>query len=136
MNHSETLQKWMGKNYKEPWMRTAECVAWAKKYCEERGYPIKAFWWSAWNWWLFWKPFDETWVSIVKTPFNAPSEWDLIFWSEKRCKNGHVAIANKFCSLWLLRYTDQNWTGKQDKIQARFTTYKNCVGWYHKLWQK
>lgn len=133
MKHSEVIAKWIGKWYAETPQLWFQCVWWAKKYCEERGYPIKSFWGSAWNWWKTWKPFDNTWRKVVKTSFNAPSEWDIIFWDEWRCKYGHVAVANKFSNLWLLRYTDQNWTWKQDKIQARFSTYKNCVGWYTKL---
>lgn len=133
MTHLETLKKWIGKTYAETPQLGFQCVAWAKKYCQERGYPIKWFGGSAWKGWQTWSPFDNTWKRVVKTPLNAPSEWDIIFWDEWRCKYGHVAVANKFCNLWLLRYTDQNGTGKQDKIQARFSTYKNVVGWMTKL---
>ena len=133
MLHNEILQKWIGKNYIEPWMKTAECVAWAKKYCQERGYPIKWFGGSAWKWWQTWSPFDNTWKRVIKTSLNAPSEGDVVFFDERRCLNGHISIAGRFCNPLVLRHVDQNWTGKQDKIQARFSTYANCVGWFHKI---
>mgnify|MGYP002359057077 FL=1 len=133
MTHSEVIAKWLGKNYAEASNLWFQCVAWAKKYCQERWYPIKWFGGSAYKWWLTGSPFDNTWKKVVKTSFNAPKEWDIIFWDEWRCKYGHVAVASKFCNPALLRYTDQNWTWHEDKIQARFSTYKNCVGWYTKL---
>ena len=88
------------------------------------------FGWSAWNGWVTWKPFDKNWVRVEKTALNYPKEWDIIFWSEKRCKDAHVAIANKFCNPLLLRYSDQNGTWHEDKIQPRWSDYKNVVGWY------
>lgn len=38
--HKEVITKWKGKNVNEKGYRP-ECVAWAKKYCEEMGYPIQ-----------------------------------------------------------------------------------------------
>ena len=131
--HKFILARWIGKTYIEPWMKTAECVAWAKMYCNQSWYSIRSFGGSAWNGWNTWKPFDSYWKRIEKTPMNYPKEWDIIFWNEKRCKNGHVAVANRFCNPLVLRYSDQNWTWRQDKIQNRFWTYLNVVGWYTKL---
>ncbi len=130
MNHKEFLEKWKGKNYAETSQLWFQCVWLAKKYCQERGYPIKWFWWSAYNGWVTGSPFDNTWKKVLKTSFNAPSEWDIIFWSEWRCKYGHVAVANKFCNPLTLRYVDQNGTWKGDAIQSRFSTYKHVLGWY------
>lgn len=133
MQHSEILKKYLGKAMIEPGMKTAECVYWAKLYCKERWYPIKAFGGSAWNGWKTGCPFDSKWKRIVKTPTNYPKEGDIIFWSEGRCLNWHVAVANGLSNPMLLRYSDQNWTGKQDPIQNRWWTYKNIVGWFTKL---
>lgn len=133
MNHSEILQKWMGKNYIEPWMKTAECVAWAKKYCEERGYPIKSFGGSAWNGWKTWIPFDDSWVRINYKPWTYPRQGDIVFWSEWRCTNGHVAVAWKFCNEKVLRCTDENGKGKWDPVTPRFYNYDHVVGWFSKL---
>lgn len=133
MKHSKVINKWKWRIYIEKWMNTAECVWWVKLYWAERWFSIKAFWWSAINWWNTWCPFDDYWERVVKTPFNSPSEWDIIFWSEKRCKNGHVSVANNLCNLIVLRHIDQNWTGKQDKIQPRWSNYSNVLWWFHKL---
>lgn len=133
MNHKEVMKKWLGKNFAETPELGFQCVAWSKKYCQERGYPIKWFGWSAWKWWVTGSPFDSSWKRVVKTPFNYPSEWDVIFWSEARCKYGHVWIANWLSNPALVRYSDQNWTGKWDKIQNRFTPYTHIVGWYTRI---
>lgn len=133
MTHKEVISQWIWKNYIEPWMKTAECVAWAKKYCNQRWYPIKSFWWSAWNGWVTWSPFDSKWKKVVKTSLNYPKEWDILFWSEKRCKYGHVAVANRMCTPMTLRYSDQNGTWKWDKIQHRFWTYLNVVWWMTRI---
>lgn len=129
MNHSEAVEKWRWKNYIETGMKKWECVAWAKKYCKERGFPIKSFGWSAISGWT-WVPFSGKWKRISKTKMNYPPEWALVFWSEDRCKYGHVAVASKFCNPALLRCTDQNGTGKGDPIQPRWYTYSSVLGWW------
>lgn len=133
MTHLEVLKKWIGENHWENEKLGYQCVAWVKLYCQERGYPIKWFGGSAWKWWQTWSPFDNTWKRVLKTPLNAPSEWDIIFWDEWRCKNWHVAVANKFCNPLVLRYSDQNWTWREDKIQNRFSWYSHVVGWFTKI---
>lgn len=133
MTHKEVMDKWIWNNYAETPKLWFQCVAWSKKYCQERGYPIKWFWWSAWNWWVTWSPFNSSWKKVIKTPLNYPKEWDIIFWSEKRCLYWHVAVANKLCTPITLRYSDQNGTWKWDKIQHRFWAYLNVVWWFTKL---
>ncbi len=132
MTHEEFIKKWIWKKYIEPWMQTVECVWGVKNYCKERGFPIKSFWGSAWNGWVTWSPFDSTWKRVVKTPFNYPKEWDIIFFNESRCKYWHVAVANKFCNPLTLRYLDENGTGKWDAYTNRFWTYLNVCGWFTK----
>lgn len=133
MNHQETIKKWSGKTYSETPKLGAQCCAWVKKYCEERGYPITSFWWSAIQGWKSWSPFSKEWKRIEYVSPLVPSEWDLIFWSEKRCKNGHVALASKVQNPELIRCWDQNGTWKWDKIQPRYYTTKNILWWYHKI---
>lgn len=133
MLHKDIMIKWQWKNYVEPWMNTAECVAFSKKYCEERGYPIKSFSWSAFAWWKTWSPFNNSWIRVEYKKWLYPKQWDILFWSESRCKNWHTAVAHNFCNANLLRYTDQNGTWHYDKISPRFSDYKNVLGWYSKL---
>ena len=130
MKHAEILKKWIWENCHETIWLWYQCVAWAKKYYEEYGERLWWFWWSAINWWRYWYPFSKKWRKIGYTWSNAPSEWDVIFWSEGRCKDGHVAIANKFCNSFLLRYSDQNGTWREDKIQNRWWGYKHVLWWY------
>lgn len=129
MNHNEFNKKWIGKSDIEPWMETVECVWGSKLYCKELWFPIKAFWWSAINGWKTWSPFDSSWKRVEYKPGMYPKQWDILFWSENRCKNGHTAFANKFCNANVLRYTDQNGTGKRDPFTARFTDYKHLLWW-------
>lgn len=130
MLHKDFNKKWIWKRYIEPWMGTVECVGLSKLYCRERWFPIKAFWWSAINGWNTWCPFDSKWKRVEYKPWLYPPQWAILFWSEKRCKNGHTAYSNKFCNKNVLRYTDSNWTGHRDPITARFTDYNNLLWWY------
>lgn len=41
MTHKEVMEVWIGKNYAETPELGYQCVAYAKLYCKERGYPIK-----------------------------------------------------------------------------------------------
>lgn len=131
MQHRDIIIKWLWKPVKEPWY-DVECVAWSKKYCEERGYPIKSFWGSAINWWETWSPFDDSWIRYTYKPWMCPSQWDILFWSEARCLNGHTWVANKHCTK-ILRYSDTNGNWKRDPVTNRFTDYKHLLWWFHKL---
>ena len=130
MDHSDILKKWIGKTCDYDNSFWVQCVDWTRQYCKEIGHPIKAFWGSAWNGWKTGCPFDNTWERVIKTPFNYPKEGDIIFWSENRCKYGHVAVGNKLSNPMLLRYVDGNGTGHWDPITVRFWTYRHCTGWY------
>lgn len=130
MNHRDFNKKWIWKPYIEPWMETIECVGLSKLYCKERWLPISAFWWSAWNGWKTWCPFNSKWKRVEYKSWLYPPQGAILFWSEKRCKNGHTGVANKFCNANVLRYTDSNGTGHRDVITARFWEYKNLVWWY------
>jgi hypothetical protein len=129
MNHNEFNKKWIGKSYIEPWMDTVECVWWVKLYWKELWFNIGAFGWSAINGWNTFCPFGKEWKRVEYKPGIYPRQWDILFWSENRCKFGHTAFANKFCNANVLRYTDQNGTGKRDPFTARFTDYKHLLWW-------
>lgn len=133
MNHTQTIKKWIWWHYQENEELGYQCVAWAKKYCEERGYPIRWFSGSAINGWFTGSPFDSSWKRVKYNWFNAPKEWDVIFWSENRCEDGHVAIANKFCYPFLFRYTDQNGGWYEELIQPRWNNGKNILGWFTRV---
>lgn len=132
MLHRDIIIKWLWKPVSEPWYNV-ECVAWVKKYCEERGYPIKGFWGSAIKWWVTWSPFDDSWVRVTYKPWMFPRQWDIVFWNEWRCVNGHVAVCWRFCNANVLRVTDENGTGHGDPVTPRFYNYNNLVGWFSKL---
>ena len=133
MTHDEIMKKWYWKRCQETASLWYQCVAWAKKYCDERWYAIGSFNWSAINWWKSWSPFDNSWKRVNKTKMNYPSEWDIVFfdwWTY-----GHVAVANKFCNPVLLRWSEQNinWTGSwlgKDAISPFWRSYSGCVGWF------
>ena len=134
MTHDEFNIKWIGKSYIEPGMSTVECVGLSKLYCQERGYPIKAFGWSAINGWNTGCPFDWKWKRVEYKSGMYPPQGAILFWSERRCKYGHTWISNSLCNPFLLRCTDQNWTWKRDNIKARWYTYKNILWWYIYIW--
>lgn len=128
--HKQITSQYYWTTHIEPWIGTAECVYWAKIYCKERGYPIKSFWWSAYNWWITWSPFDDSWIRVYKDSDNKPKEGDIVFWDEGRGKYCHVAVANKFCTPRVLRCSDQNGWWKHEAIQPRFYNYDNVVWWF------
>ena len=130
MTHAQFVKKWIWKSYKETESLGVQCVWGVKLYAKERGWIIWSFWGSAWNGWKYWLPFDSSWTRIEYKPWLFPPEWALVFWNEKRCKNGHVAISNKFCNKDLLRCLDQNGTGHGDPFTHRFYDYKNVVWFY------
>lgn len=43
MNHREILQKWVGKNYAETPSLGFQCVAWVKKYYQEKDIWLNTF---------------------------------------------------------------------------------------------
>lgn len=130
MTHNETLSILLFNKVRETIKLWYQCVAFVKMYCIYRWYPLASFWGSANIWWQTWKPFDNSWTRIKYNWFNSPKEWDVVFWDSRRCLWWHVAIANKFCNIFVLRCVDQNWDGRQDMIQPRWYGYKNVVGWY------
>jgi len=129
MNHTEFNKNWLWKNVDFDWVYWYQCVDWVRLYWQKLWLNIGAFGWSAINGWNTWCPFDDSWKKVEYKPWMYPKQWDILFWSENRCKNGHTAYANKFCNAKMLRYTDQNWTGHRDPFTARFTDYKNLLGW-------
>lgn len=130
MNHSEFVKKWIWKSYQETPELWIQCVGGVKIYAKERKWNIWTFWGSAINGWNTWLPFDSSWTRIEYKPWLFPPQWALIFFSEKRCKNWHVSLANKYCNKDVLRHLDQNWWGKWDPFTHRFSDYKNVLWFY------
>lgn len=121
-------------SYNKVYKQWGQCVAYVRHYALLRGWtlpPMHAVQYS--------KMDISGFKFIPSTPTNYPKEGDLVIWNEKRCKNGHIAIANSLCNPMVLRCSDQNgWvgtgTGKwKDAIQNRWYTYKNVVGWLTKI---
>jgi len=133
MLHREFNKTYIWQPYKEPWMDTIECVGLPKLYCRKLWFPIGAFGWSAINGWETGCPFDDKWKRVEYKPWLYPPQWAILFWSEKRCKYGHTWVSNKFCNANVLRYIDSNGTGHRDVITARFTDYKNFLGWFERI---
>lgn len=131
MNHREILKKHMWDRVDVDKAYWYQCIDWVRMYSLYRARNITTRWNAIdlWNKWL-----GKDWKKIVKTPFNYPSEGDVVFfWGTTY---GHVWIGNRFCNPLLLRMTDQNWwdgSGNwiwNNAIKARFRNYKNCLWWY------
>ena len=133
MLHSEYRSRYYGKKIDFDWAYGIQCVDSARHYCSEMWFPIWSFWGSAINAWNTWAPFDDSWVRFTYKPWMAPKQGNIVFWSEWRCTNGHVAVANKFCNQNVLRCFDENGTGHGDPTTPRFYDYKNVLGWFSKL---
>jgi len=129
MNHNEFNKKWIGKQKDFDWSYWVQCVDWVRFYWKELWLNIGAFGWSAINGWNTFCPFGKEWKRVEYKPWMYPRQWDILFWSENRCKDGHTWIANKFCNANVLRYTDQNGTGHGDPFTARFTDFKHLLWW-------
>lgn len=132
MLHSEVIIKYLGKYVDYDHAYWVQCTDWARQYCLERGYPIKSFSGSAYNWWKTGSPFDDSWIRITYKPWMFPKQGDIIFWNEWRCKYWHVAVCWKHCTEKILRCTDTNWKWKWDPVTPRFYNYDFIEGWYHK----
>lgn len=140
MNHKEVIAKRHGKRYREPWMNTYECVAWAKKFVTERWrYPLNRFGdLGAYSGWLNNNnTYDLRYYDrIPNTKDNVPVEGDIIhFKPVSGNKYGHVAVVNK-ATVNMIEVEEQNAKGGQqglwaDAITNGASNYSNVLGWYH-----
>ena len=132
--HNTILKKYIGNRVDYDNAYNYQCVDWIKEYSSLRSRPIKSFWnaYELWNKWL-----GNNWQKIVKTTFNAPSEWDIVIWDTSW--GGwywHIAVCWKFCNPLVLRTVDQNawsWNGDwlwKNSITPFFRSYKWVKGWY------
>lgn len=138
MDHKTIIKLYTWKSYDNDWVYWKQCVDWIKWYSKLRWRKIttrgNAF--DFWNNWL-----GKDWKRIEKTPFNYPSEWDVVIWGTTWGGwFGHIAIANWLCNPLVLRTTDQNagsgnwdWKGK-NAITPFFRSYRWVVGWYTYIW--
>ena len=106
MNHDLIIARWVGQRYRETIALWYQCVAWTKKYYEER-YWIKNlfFWGSAVNGWNGKGNLDD-YFSRVPTP----QQGDMAFYKPTLTNEyGHVAIVENTKEI-----SEQNawkWTG-------------------------
>ena len=68
MTPQDEINKWLGGHTEETKAFGYQCVAWAKQFCADMGYPIGAFGGSAINGWNTTSPFDSSWVRVEYTP--------------------------------------------------------------------
>lgn len=101
MNHDLIIAKWLGGKYKEPWMKTHECVWWDKKYCEERwGIKNLFFWGSALTWWNGKGNLDDYFTRVP-----TPQQWDLAFYNKTPTNPyGHTWVVENSKEI-----SEQNW---------------------------
>lgn len=143
MTHSQIITKWLGKKYAESKELGNQCVAWAKKYAEESGHPIKGFSGSALNGWNSWSPFNNEWKRIENTANAIPKAGAVVFF-DKTSTNpyGHVAIVDDGSTNTQLVVIEQNaGSGNGNGVGANAITRRTiaytagggrgkCLGWY------
>jgi hypothetical protein len=106
--HTEIINKWLGKRYREPWISTYECVGWSKKYCEEAhwitwlSFGGSAF--NGWGWqWNLDKFFTKVW---------HPKQGDLAFFNKTPTNPyWHVAVVNDTTTICEQNWWKGSWTG-------------------------
>lgn len=139
-----TINRWLGKRDDFDGVYWAQCVDWARQYCQDSGFPISSFGWSAYNGWSTGCPFaGKSYTRIVKNTSNCPSAWDVVFFDRTPYNGnyGHVAIAGTNSTATSLDIIEQNagtgkgsWTGA-DAVTRRTITYNDkfrgkCLGWF------
>lgn len=89
MNHDLVIAKWLGGKYRETAKLGYQCVAWVKKYSEERwGIKNLFFWGSAINAWNRMGNLDEYFDRV-----ETPQQGDMVFfWTTPTNSDWHVAI--------------------------------------------
>lgn len=140
MKHSEFKSKWLWKWYKENSTLWTQCVAWVKLYCKEVFWiDLGSFWWTAYNWYITWKPF--IWYKFKRfknTPDFLPKVWDIVFFDKDKSNwnCGHVGIVD-FADLKTMRVLNQNfwnwdWKWADDFFKISNFDYitPKCLGFY------
>ena len=143
MTHSQIITKWLGKKYAESKELGNQCVAWAKKYCEESGHPIGGFSGSALKGWQTGSPFNSEWKRVENTDTAIPRDGSVVFFDKTPTNPyGHVAIVDSGSTSLSLIVVEQNaGSGNGNGIGANAITRRTvaytagggrgkCLGWY------
>lgn len=138
MSHNLFLNTYLRTSYKEPWMKTYECVALAKLYVKEVYWiTLGTFGGTALSGWEnksnTFPP--EIWERIEHKPWKVPKRWDIIFYSYPK-KTGHVSICHEANKIDILVCEQNSQSGNWDwkwynQINLSIKNwYKNILGWY------
>lgn len=140
-----TLAKWVGSCVRETVALKYQCVAWAKKYSEETGYPLGYFSGNAINAWKTGSPFNAKWKRVTYSSGAVPNAGDVVFFAPTAGneQNGHVGIATTLSTPQMLGIVEQNaGSGNGDgkganAITKRVRSYtdKNfkVLGWFTRI---
>lgn len=106
MNHDLIIARWVWQRYRETVALGYQCVAWDKKYCEERwGIKNLYFWGSALNAWNRLWNLDDYFTRVP-----TPQQGDLAFYNKTPTNpDGHTGIVENTKEI-----SEQNagrWTG-------------------------
>lgn len=140
MLHKEIIDKWLGKSYAESPSLGAQCVSWAKKYCEESGNIIGNFSGSALKWWTTWSPFNDKWQRVPVDPKNPPKEGSVIFFDKTKSNPyGHVAIVDSSTSTGVTIIEQNAGSGNGDgkgsnAIKRTQLSYSDTTRWKILWW--
>ena len=136
------IQKYLGKRYAESRELGHQCVAWAKSFAREMGYPIAGFSWSALKWWQTGSPFSAEWRRVENTPQAVPKPGAIIFFDATKANPyGHVAVVESASSKLLIIIEQNAGSGNGDGLGMNAITRNTvgytasgsrgkCLGWY------
>lgn len=142
MNHNDFKNKWLGQWYMENSTLGFQCVAWVKIYCEEVYWiTLWSFWWTAYNWFTTWSPFNKTkWEKILNTPEFVPEQWDIIFFDKDKqnwmCWHVWIVDSADLNSINILNQNMWTWTWKADSDKfklSKFDYLKPKCLWVYRL---
>lgn len=136
--HHQWLIDNLRTRYREPWMKTYECVWAVKKYMlEVLRQPYRFFWLTAKKGWENTQNTfpPELWDRIEYTPWiNPPTRGSVIFYNFPE-DTYHVSIVHNANKLFIVKieqnYATWNWHGLwYDAINMNVSDFKNVIGWY------
>ena len=136
------IQKYLGKRYAESKELGYQCVARAKLFAREMGYPIAGFSGSALKGWQTGSPFSAEWRRVENTPQAVPKPGAIVFFDATKANPyGHVAVVESASSnlLVVIEQNAGNGNGNglgMNAITRRTVGYTGgnsrgkCLGWY------
>lgn len=136
------IQKYLGKRYAESKELGNQCVAWAKLFAREMGYPIGGFSGSALKGWQTGSPFSAEWKRVENTPQAVPKSGAIIFFDATKANPyGHVAVVESASSKLLVVIEQNAGNGNRNGLGMNAITRRTvgyaasgsrgkCLGWY------